>query len=252
MGSHCAAPHRLLPVDRRAEMWGRLDVVDRGTRRLGSRALLPGRWRELMAVLVALSAAGVTVLGVWFAGTERAGRLDRAVDGRMVTHLGVHQGVLWPISDLGSPPVLPLGILLLVAVAARRGWPAVWLAVAGPAGAVLLTELVLKPLVGRTHEGGLALPSGHTTSIAALAWVFVLVFVAGRARPGWLRAGLIGLAGLAVLGVAGSMVALDLHYATDTVAGALVATAVVGAIALLLDGCGRRLARRSSAERKSG
>jgi undecaprenyl-diphosphatase len=226
--------------------------MDRGTRQLEPGALLPGGWREVLAVLVALSTAGVTVLGVWFAGTERAGRLDRAVDGRMVTHLGIHQGVLASISDLGSPPVLPLGVLLLVAAAVRRGWPAVWLAVAGPAVAVLLTELVLKPLIGRTHDGGLALPSGHTTSVTALAWVFVLLLVTSRTGPWWLRAGLIGLSVLVVLGVAGSMVALEAHYATDTVAGALVATAVVGAIALLLDGWGRRLARRSSAERKSG
>jgi membrane-associated phospholipid phosphatase len=67
------------------------------------------------------------------------------------------------------------------------------------------------------------------------------VFVAGgRQRPWWLRAGLVALAVLAVLGVAGSMVALNQHYTTDTVAGALVATAVVGAVALLLDGWLRR------------
>jgi membrane-associated phospholipid phosphatase len=36
------------------------------------------------------------------------------------------------------------------------------------------------------------------------------------------------------------MVALNQHYTTDTVAGALVATAVVGAVALLLDGWLRR------------
>ena len=228
--------------------------MDRGIGRPEPGALLPGRWRELVSALAAVSTVGVAALGVWFAGTRRAGWLDRAVDARMVAHLGAHEGVLWPVSALGSPPVLPLGMLLLAVagLVARRGWPAVALAVAGPSVAVLLTELVLKPVVGRTHDGGLALPSGHTTSIAAMAWVVVLVFVAGRAGPGWLRAGLIGLAGLAVLGVAGSMVALDLHYATDTVAGALVATAVVGAIALLLDGWGRRLARRSSAERKSG
>ncbi|MDT7682593.1 MAG: hypothetical protein QOG57_2903, partial [Pseudonocardiales bacterium] len=44
----------------------------------------------------------------------------------------------------------------------------------------------------------------------------------------------------AVLAVAGSMVALERHYATDTMAGALEATAVVGAVALLLDGWLRR------------
>jgi membrane-associated phospholipid phosphatase len=209
--------------------------------------LLPGRWRETLWLLATLSAVGVLALGWWFAGAESAGRLDQLLDGTVAAHLGEHDGLLWRISDLGSPPALPLGLLVLVllAVLTRQRWPAVLLVVAGPVVAVLLTEFVLKPLVGRTHEGGLALPSGHTTSIAAMAWVFVLVFVAGaRQRPWWVRAGLTCLAVAAVLGVAGSMVALDRHYATDTVAGAGVATAVVGTIALLLDGWLRR--RRSA------
>jgi membrane-associated phospholipid phosphatase len=141
---------------------------------------------------------------------------------------------------------MPLGVLLLAlaGAAARRGWPAVALAVAGPTAAVLLVELVLKPLVGRTYEGTLALPSGHTTSIAALAWVFILVFVAGERRwPRWVLACMVAAALLTVVGVAGSMVALERHYATDTLAGALVATAVVGAVALLLDRWSRRPSR---------
>jgi len=205
--------------------------------------LLPGRWRETLRLLAPLSAVGVLALGWWFAGADSAGRLDLLLDGTVVEHSGQHHGLLWHISDLGSPPALPLGLLVLVllAVLTRQRWPAVLLVVAGPVAAVLLTEFVLKPLVGRTHEGGLALPSGHTTSVTSMAWVFVLVFVAGaRQRPWWLRAGLTCLAVAAVLGVAGSMIALDQHYATDTMAGALVATAVVGTLALLLDGWLRR------------
>jgi membrane-associated phospholipid phosphatase len=196
-----------------------------------------------MAVLAPLSAVGALALGWRYSGTEAAGALDHQLDGQLVAHRGSHLGLLWHISDLGSPPALPLGVLVLAAVAALTGrrWPALLLTVAGPLAAVVLTEFVLKPLVGRTYEGGLSLPSGHTTSITSMAWVFVLVFVAGgRQRPWWLRAGLVGLAVLAVLGVAGSMVALNQHYTTDTVAGALVATAVVGAVALLLDGWLRR------------
>jgi len=205
--------------------------------------LLPGRWRAVLAVLVPLSALGALGLGWWFAGANSAGGLDTQVDELLVEHRGPHVHLLYRISDLGSPTALPLGVLLLAAAAAltRRRWPAVTLAVAGPLTAVLLTEFVLKPLIGRTHDGGLALPSGHTTSITSLAWVFVLLFVAGaHHRPWWLRGALIVLAAAAVLGVAGSMVALDRHYATDTVAGALVATAAVGAVALSLDGWQRR------------
>jgi membrane-associated phospholipid phosphatase len=205
--------------------------------------LLPGRWRVLLGVLAPFSALGLLALAWWYAGRESAGALDTVLDDQLVAHRGPHLHLLWTVTDLGSPPVLPLGILVLAVAAGltQRRWPPVLLAVAGPMTAVLLTEFVLKPLVGRTHEGGLSLPSGHTTSITAMAWVFVLLFVAGaRHRPWWLRALLTGLAVVAVLAVAGSMVALDQHYATDTMAGALEATAVVGAVALLLDGWLRR------------
>lgn len=204
--------------------------------------MLPERWRVILAALVPLSVLGVLVLAWRFAGSEEPGRLDTAVDDGLVEHRGRHVGLLWHISDLGSPPALGLGILALVlaAVWTGRRWPAIALAVAGPLVAVVLTEFVLKPLVGRTHDGGLSLPSGHTTSIGSLAWVFVLVFVAGSTRPWWWRGGLATLAVGAVLGVAGTMVALDRHYFTDTVAGALVATAVVGTAALVLDGWQRR------------
>ncbi|MDT7568317.1 MAG: hypothetical protein QOG76_6941 [Pseudonocardiales bacterium] len=205
--------------------------------------LLPGRWRATLAVLAPLSALGLLALGWWYAGQESAGALDTALDDQLVAHRGPHLHLLWRVSDLGSPPLLPLGILVLAVAAGltQRRWPAVLLAVAGPTAAVVLTEFVLKPLVGRTHEGGLSLPSGHTTSITAMAWVFVLLFVAGaRHRLWWLRALLAVLALAAVLAVAGSMVALNQHYATDTMAGALEATAVVGAVALLLDGWLRR------------
>jgi membrane-associated phospholipid phosphatase len=210
--------------------------------------VLPERWRLLLAALVPLSGLGVLVLAWRFAGDEDPGRLDSVVDDGLLAHRGGHHvsQLVWLLSDLGSPPALPLGILLLVvaAVSTGRRWPAVTLAVAGPLVAVVLTEFVLKPLVGRTYNGGLALPSGHTTSIASLAWVFVLVFVASSTRPWWWRAGLALLAAAVVSAVAGAMVATDRHYFTDTVAGAMVATAVVGTLALVLDGWLRR-ARRS-------
>jgi membrane-associated phospholipid phosphatase len=199
----------------------------------------------MLTVLVPLSAFGVLLLSWRFAGAEEPGALDSVVEDGLVRP-GRHVGLLRYLSDLGSPRALLVGILLLVLAAlwSRRPWPVIVLAVAGPIASVVLTEFVLKPVVGRTHEGGLALPSGHTTTIASLGWVFVLVFVARTTLPWWWRAGLAALALGAVLGVAGSMVALDLHYFTDTVAGGLVATAVVGSLALLLDAWAGRSSSR--------
>jgi membrane-associated phospholipid phosphatase len=102
--------------------------------------------------------------------------------------------------------------------------------------AALLTELALKPLIDRTHEGGLALPSGHATSITAQVTAFLVVFVAaGFPRRAWLRRGLAVLAVLVPIGVSAAMVSLERHYATDTAAGVLVGACVVGVLALLLD-----------------
>jgi membrane-associated phospholipid phosphatase len=111
----------------------------------------------------------------------------------------------------------------------------------------VITELLLKPIIDRTHYGDLSLPSGHATSITAQITVFMLAFVAvGLPRRTWLRRLLVLLAGLVVLGVCGAMVSLERHYATDTAAGILVGIAVVGAVALVLDAWTRRTAFRSA------
>ncbi|WP_051580599.1 phosphatase PAP2 family protein [Pseudonocardia acaciae] len=203
-----------------------------------SEGLLSGRWRAVVVTLAAVSALGAVALGWWYAGHSSAGLLDAALGGPLVEHADGHRSYLWPVADLGSPPALLLGMIALVWAAVRtRRRPALVLAVAGPVLAVTVTEFVLKPLVGRTFEGGgLSLPSGHATSITSLAWVLVLAFVAGGLpRAGWLRATLVGLAAAAVVGVSAAMVALERHYATDTVAGVLVATAVVGAVTVAVD-----------------
>jgi undecaprenyl-diphosphatase len=137
-------------------------------------------------------------------------------------------------------------MVILVGAALRtRRRSAVLLAVLGPLSAVSLTEFALKPIIDRTHDGSPALPSGHATSIAAQATVFLLAFVAsGRPASRWLRRGLTAAAGLAVVGVSIGMVGPDRHYATDTVAGVLVGASVVSALALALDAGARRRAGR--------
>jgi membrane-associated phospholipid phosphatase len=202
-----------------------------------SEGLLPGRWRAPVITVAVLSALGAVALGWWYGGRGSAGTVDAAVGESLIEHADGHHSVLWPVADLGSPPALLLGMIALVWSAVRtRRRPALVLAILGPLLAVAMTEFVLKPLIGRTFDGDDSLPSGHATSITSLAWVLVLAFVAGGLpRSGWLRAMLTGLAAAAVLGVSTAMVALERHYATDTVAGVLVATAVVGAVALGVD-----------------
>lgn len=181
-------------------------------------------------------------LGVWFAGQTRAGWLDLAVDGRIRAALGGHPGVLNRLVALGNPvPVNAMAAALLLACLATRRWRgAVQVAVAVPA-AQALSELLLKPAVGRTLRGSLSFPSGTATGIFAVAATFA-VLLAVPARPPIPAPARLLLA-LAAFGMAAAvsiaLVGLGAHYFTDTVGGAAVATAVVLATALGLDKLGQ-------------
>jgi membrane-associated phospholipid phosphatase len=214
----------------------------------GDAALLPDLWRRALYGLVPLAVIGIAALGRHYAGEHRPGGLDDVIDSTLIPLGEAHFRPLVALTLFGTPPLLVLGVVVLAITArrARRPRSALLLTVAGPVLASLLTEGVLKPIVGRTHEGELSLPSGHATSISAQVTVFLVVFVAVRlpARA-WLRRALVVLGLLLTAGVSLSMVALESHYATDTMAGMLVGPCAVGALALVLDRLdrGRRPAR---------
>lgn len=111
--------------------------------------------------------------------------------------------------------------------------------VAGPALAVVVTERVAKPLVGRhlTVLGGNSYPSGTVTAVAALAALAVLVV------PGWWRLGAAIVAAAAVVATSAAVVALRWHFPTDTLGGACVGVGTVLAVDALLHLPGRRRRR---------
>ncbi len=95
--------------------------------------------------------------------------------------------------------------------------------------------MVLKPLVGRRLDGGLAYPSGHTTAIFSVALVVVVALLGSARGPSWPRVGG-GFVALVLAGAVGvSLVVSGNHYPTDVVGGACAATVVIGGLALLLD-----------------
>jgi membrane-associated phospholipid phosphatase len=100
---------------------------------------------------------------------------------------------------------------------------------------------VLKPLIDRTLMGAPSFPSGHATGVFTLAAVFaVLLINPPRARLGRGLRTLLAMCGiLTAAAVAVALVNLDLHYATDTLGGAAMGTAVVLLAALILDRCRR-------------
>jgi undecaprenyl-diphosphatase len=99
-----------------------------------------------------------------------------------------------------------------------------------------LCDALLKPLV---HRGGLTYPSGHVTSIAALASMLTIL-LALPPRPlarGLTRLLVPAAASLAACAVAVAVAVIGLrwHYFTDTIGGAALGTGTVCALALLLD-----------------
>lgn len=200
--------------------------------------LLPSAARPVVVAVVGVSAAVTAILGALFAHRARAGWLDAAIDAQVRASLGGHRWLLNRVAALGTPiPVIAMTAALVLACLVTRRWRgAVLVAVAVPA-AEAVTELLLKPLIGRTLGGGLSFPSGHATSVFALATA-VAILLAGPLRPpmpATVRLLLALAAVLAAGAVAIAVVALGYHYFTDTVGGATVAIGMVLAIALMID-----------------
>jgi undecaprenyl-diphosphatase len=106
--------------------------------------------------------------------------------------------------------------------------------VVSPLLALLLTEQVLKPLVHRTHLGGLAYPSGHESAPACLTTILAVLVL----RTGWRL--VVKLAAVAALVLYLALCAIALvgafyHYATDTVGAVFLSVACVLATALVVD-----------------
>lgn len=221
-------------------------------------ALISQRFRRIALLTALLGWVVAVVLGVRYAGGTYAGRLDNAGFHLMRSLVGNPVPVgKWAV----APPTVATRVLaslssavatytvLVVALAFavwRRWWEVAGLALLGPAGCVLVTEVVAKPLVDRRHEGYLSYPSGHTvTSVSALT----VLFLAGSA--GWsARRRLIALGVwlVVVLCVAAGLVAMNYHYPTDTIGGIGVALGVVLPGALLADRLNwRRTAGRGTA-----
>ena len=115
------------------------------------------------------------------------------------------------------PMMVILGIAVLIALVRRRWRLAVVVALC-PVLSVIATRL-LKPLFGRYKGDALAYPSGHTTVVITV--MAMLVLAAGVSVWLLLVAGVItAIGGL-------SMAATDLHYLTDNIGAAFLASATV-------------------------
>jgi membrane-associated phospholipid phosphatase len=186
----------------------------------------------LLAACVAVTAA----LAAQSVSQGQPGRLDSALDPRIQAGLSRFPVLLSWLPDLGTlRPVALITLALMVACVATRRWSgAVLTAVAVPA-AVGLTEYVLKPSVGQAIEQ--SFPSGHATSMFALATIcaVLLVYPPRRHVPGAVRLLLTLAAFVLAAAVSAAMVATGAHHFTDAAAGAAVGTGLVLACTLILD-----------------
>jgi membrane-associated phospholipid phosphatase len=209
--------------------------------------LLPPSTRRPAVAAVAVCVAVVASLGAAFAHQSQPDRLDRAVDGWIQSVLAGHSVLLHRVIYLGEPvPVTVLTVALVLACLAARNWRGAALVTIAVPAAEVITEFLLKPLVGRTiGGGGFSFPSGHTTGVFVLANCFALL-LAARGWPGIpvrLRLAL-ALTTYAVASiVAVCLVAVSFHYFTDTIGGVAVATGTVLSTALTVDKLDGRPAR---------
>lgn len=227
--------------------------VDLAPQRATRPTLVAPRLRAGALICVLIGLAGFTALGLSVAGTNTETGFDTTVDEWLFRHVGVRTASLM----LGlSEPKLTTSILVLLVLAAmvvRRWDVAVWAAIA-PALAIVLAEIVFKPLVGRrllvdltedpyyaTHRPpggvtlvtahGYAFPSGHETGVTAVTVeLAVLVLLVPTARR--LRAALLVVLALWTLIAAAGLVRGHYHFATDTVGAILLTTACIVAVAL--------------------
>jgi undecaprenyl-diphosphatase len=185
---------------------------------------------------VVACALTTALLGAWLGHGAHTDRVDTVVDARVKAILPGNAKLLvrlaWPG---GLRAIIGMtAVLVLVCLLRRRYRGAALAAISIPAAA-MITEGLLKPLVGRTALGFLSFPSGHATGTFALATA-ITVLLAGAPRvPRAVRLAAAVIAFAVASAVSAAMIALGFHYFTDAVAGAAVGIGTVLATALALD-----------------
>jgi undecaprenyl-diphosphatase len=198
--------------------------------------LLSDAARRPAEAIVAACALTTALLGALLGHGAHTDRPDEWIDARVHTSLAGHPNVLDLLARLGDLPAIAgiTAVLTLVCLLWRRYRAAALLAISIPAAAVI-TERLLKPLVGRTALGFLSFPSGHATGTFALATAITVLLAGAPGVPRAMRLAAVVIAFGLASAVAAAMIALGFHYFTDAVAGVTVGTGTVLATALVLD-----------------
>jgi membrane-associated phospholipid phosphatase len=191
----------------------------------------------------------MAVQAVWLRHGMETGWLDTAIDARVQASLAGHPRLLAVLVWPGEPvPATAMAAALAVVCVWRRHYRGAALVALSVPVAAALTELVLKPLIGWTRWGD-PFPSGHVTTVAALATALTVLLASTPARtPPLLRLAVAVTAFLTAAAVAVGVIGANMHHFTDTAGGAAVGTGTVLVTALVLD----RLSRAHSQRRGEG
>ena len=213
----------------------------KGTGQSAARPLLPTAARPLTVAIVVVCVLVIAVQGVWLRHGMETGWVDTAVDARVKAGLGGHRLLLAALVWPGAPgPVTAMAAALALACVFQRRYGEAALVVISVPLATVITEVVLKPLIGRTSWGD-PFPSGHVTSVVALATALaVLLATTPAGMPRLLRL-ILALTGfLIAAAVAFGVIGANMHHFSDTVGGAAVGAGTVLLTALILDLLSRR------------
>ncbi|MDA3624185.1 phosphatase PAP2 family protein [Saccharopolyspora sp. WRP15-2] len=195
----------------------------------------PLRWP--LALVAGACLLVLVALSVRYAGHTEPSALDLAARRWLRAHIAdQHIGALHEIGELGNHRPALAATALICGIGYLSGrWKQLLLPAIGPPAAIVLSQL-LKPLIGRTINDYWALPSGHTTALVALLTTAGVIWFHRTSITVTVLSGLafFGL-GCVTTAMATSMTSLNLHYATDIVAGGCLGFAVVVAVALALD-----------------
>jgi membrane-associated phospholipid phosphatase len=204
--------------------------------RPAARALLSDAARPRAAAIVMACAAATALLGALLWRGEATDPADTVIDARVQASLAGHPQLLAVLDRLGDLPAITVmtAILILVCLLLRR-YRGTALAVISIPAAAVITERLLKPLVGRTVLGFPGFPSGHATGTFALATAITVLLAGVPRAPRTVRLATALIAYVVAAAVAAAMIALGFHYFTEAAAGAAVGTGTVLATALVID-----------------
>ena len=186
-----------------------------------------------MAVIILVTCVLVLAAqGVWIRHGMETSWVDATVNAKVVAALGEHPLLLAVLVWPGEPvPFTAIAAAVALACVLRRWFEgAALVAIAVPL-ATAVTELVLKPLIGGTSWGN-PFPSGHVTSVVALATALtVLLARAPRGQRLAFASAAFLLAGAVAIGVIGAR----MHHFSDGIGGAAAGIGTVLLTAFVLD-----------------